>query len=101
MADAQPVRLCRSARLRQVSWGEALSGVLLPKFTWSADYFTTIVAILGTTISPYLFFWQASQEAEDSASMPRKRPLIEKHYGARANSPASAPTPWSAWPSPT
>src|ERR1700712_4301924 len=48
-----------------VSWGEALAGVLVPRLTWSADYFTTIVAILGTTISPYLFFWQASQEAED------------------------------------
>ena len=48
-----------------VSWGEALAGVLIPKLTWSADYFTTIVAIFGTTISPYLFFWQASQEAED------------------------------------
>src|SRR6476659_1329845 len=48
-----------------VSWGEALAGVLIPRITWSADYFTTIVAIFGTTLSPYLFFWQASQEAED------------------------------------
>jgi NRAMP (natural resistance-associated macrophage protein)-like metal ion transporter len=67
----------------KISWGEALSGVLLPKITWSADYFTTIVAILGTTISPYLFFWQASQEAEDQRVDTRKQPLIEKHYGAR------------------
>jgi NRAMP (natural resistance-associated macrophage protein)-like metal ion transporter len=66
-----------------VSWGEALAGVLIPKITWSADYFTTIVAILGTTISPYLFFWQASQEAEDQRVDARKQPLIEKHYGAR------------------
>ena len=47
------------------------------------DYFTTIVAILGTTISPYLFFWQASQEAEDQRVDAKKQPLIEKHYGAR------------------
>ena len=67
----------------KVSWGEALAGVLLPKITWSADYFTTIVAILGTTISPYLFFWQASQEAEDQRVDRTKHPLIEKHYGAR------------------
>jgi NRAMP (natural resistance-associated macrophage protein)-like metal ion transporter len=66
-----------------ISWSEALAGVLLPKITWSADYFTTIVAILGTTISPYLFFWQASQEAEDQRVDVTKRPLIEKHYGAR------------------
>ena len=67
----------------KVSWGEALAGVLIPKPTWSADYFTTIVAILGTTISPYLFFWQASQEAEDQRVDARKHPLIEKHFGAR------------------
>jgi len=67
----------------KISWGEALSGVLIPKITWSADYFTTIVAILGTTISPYLFFWQASQEAEDQRVDTSKHPLIEKHYGAR------------------
>ena len=67
----------------KVSWGEALAGVLVPRLTWSADYFTTIVAILGTTISPYLFFWQASQEAEDQRVDATKRPLIEKHYGAQ------------------
>jgi Mn2+/Fe2+ NRAMP family transporter len=67
----------------RVSWGEALTGVLLPRMTWSADYFTTIVAILGTTISPYLFFWQASQEAEDQRVDATKRPLIERHFGAR------------------
>jgi NRAMP (natural resistance-associated macrophage protein)-like metal ion transporter len=66
-----------------VSWGEALAGILVPRLTWSADYFTTIVAILGTTISPYLFFWQASQEAEDQRVDTTKRPLIEKHYGAQ------------------
>ena len=49
----------------------------------AADYFTTIVAILGTTISPYLFFWQASQEAEEQRIDAKKSPLIEKHYGAR------------------
>jgi NRAMP (natural resistance-associated macrophage protein)-like metal ion transporter len=66
-----------------VHWGEALTGVLVPRPTWSADYLTTIVAILGTTISPYLFFWQASQEAEDQRVDTTKQPLIEKHYGAQ------------------
>src|ERR1041385_6613426 len=66
-----------------VSWREALAGVLVPRLTWSPDYFTTIVAILGTTISPYLFFWQASQEAEDQRVDTRKQPLIDKHYGAQ------------------
>ena len=67
----------------KVSWGDALAGVLVPRVSWNFDYFTTIVAILGTTISPYLFFWQASQEAEDQRVDANKRPLIEKHYGAR------------------
>ncbi|MBR0894169.1 divalent metal cation transporter [Bradyrhizobium tropiciagri] len=67
----------------RVSWTEALAGVLLPHLTWSANYFTTIVAIFGTTISPYLFFWQASQEAEEQRIDPRKHPLIKRHYGAQ------------------
>ena len=67
----------------RVSWGDALAGILVPRVSWNFDYFTTIVAILGTTISPYLFFWQASQEAEDQRVDATKRPLIEKHYGAR------------------
>jgi NRAMP (natural resistance-associated macrophage protein)-like metal ion transporter len=66
-----------------VSWGEALVGMLVPRITWRADYFTTIVAIFGTTISPYLFFWQASQEAEDQRVDVTKQPLIDKHYGAQ------------------
>ncbi|OCK61618.1 divalent metal cation transporter [Bradyrhizobium sp. LMTR 3] len=67
----------------EVSWGEALAGILIPRPAWSVDYFTTIVAIFGTTISPYLFFWQASQEAEDQRVDKAKRPLVEKHYGAQ------------------
>src|SRR5216684_1572714 len=66
-----------------ISWGQALAGVLVPRITWSADYFTTIVAIFGTTISPYLFFWQASQEAEDQRVDAKKHPLIERQYGAQ------------------
>lgn len=67
----------------KVSWTQALAGVLIPRLTWSADYFTTIVAIFGTTISPYLFFWQASQEAEEQRVDARKHPLIERQYGAQ------------------
>src|SRR5882724_5439533 len=66
-----------------ISWGQALAGVLVPRLTWSNDYLTTIVAIFGTTISPYLFFWQASQEAEDQRVDTSKQPLINKHYGAQ------------------
>jgi len=60
-----------------VAWTEALQGAVLPRLAWDADYWTTIVAILGTTISPYLFFWQASQEAEDERVDPNKKPLVK------------------------
>jgi NRAMP (natural resistance-associated macrophage protein)-like metal ion transporter len=59
-----------------VHWADALAGVFVPRITWSGEFFTTLVAILGTTISPYLFFWQASQEAEDVQTNQRRKPLV-------------------------
>ncbi|UTD26663.1 NRAMP family divalent metal transporter [Bradyrhizobium sp. WD16] len=66
----------------KVHWSEAIMGVLLPRIEWSSGFLTTLVAILGTTISPYLFFWQASQEAEDQRVDPRKHPLVAHPAGA-------------------
>jgi len=66
----------------KVSWGDALRGIAIPHVQWTSAFLTTLVAILGTTISPYLFFWQASQEAEDQRIDAKKQPLAEKHYGA-------------------
>ncbi|MFL6373446.1 MAG: Nramp family divalent metal transporter [Pyrinomonadaceae bacterium] len=54
-----------SAFLAGPNWSEVLRATVIPNFTFSSAYITTIVAILGTTISPYLFFWQASQEVEE------------------------------------
>ena len=48
-----------------VPWGQVLHDLLLPRLQWTSAYWMTIVAVLGTTISPYLFFWQASQEVEE------------------------------------
>jgi Mn2+/Fe2+ NRAMP family transporter len=59
-----------------LSWPEAIAGALLPQITWSSAFFTTLVAIFGTTISPYLFFWQASQEAEDVRVKRKRKPLL-------------------------
>jgi NRAMP (natural resistance-associated macrophage protein)-like metal ion transporter len=50
------------------------TAVLPPQLPWRPQYITTIVAVFGTTISPYLFFWQASQEVEE----------LHAHPGARA-----------------
>jgi Mn2+/Fe2+ NRAMP family transporter len=49
----------------EIPWSKALLSAIWPKATISADYFLMVVAVLGTTISPYLFFWQASQEVEE------------------------------------
>jgi NRAMP (natural resistance-associated macrophage protein)-like metal ion transporter len=46
-------------------WGMIFKNTVLPKIQFSGDYLLNVVAILGTTISPYLFFWQASQEVEE------------------------------------
>jgi NRAMP (natural resistance-associated macrophage protein)-like metal ion transporter len=51
--------------------GAVLRGTLVPHLQWNHDFLTTLVAILGTTISPYLFFWQASQEVEEEISAGR------------------------------
>src|SRR5882757_6016751 len=60
-----------------VQWLELAKGVFWPHFTFKREFWLTVVAILGTTISPYLFFWQAAQEVEDAKSEPRERPLQE------------------------
>jgi Mn2+/Fe2+ NRAMP family transporter len=59
-----------------VPWVEALAGVLIPRITWSENFFTTLLAIFGTTISPYLFFWQASQEVEEVHANHQRMPLL-------------------------
>lgn len=61
----------------RVPWSEALSGLLVPRIIWSNEFFTTLVAILGTTISPYLFFWQASQEVEEVQTKQERKPLLK------------------------
>lgn len=58
-----------------ISWGEVLKSTLLPSVSLQTDYATTLIAILGTTISPYLFFWQASQEVEEVEADPDAKPL--------------------------
>ena len=54
-----------------------MRGLLIPTFTWDTAFWTTVVAILGTTISPYLFFWQAAQEVEDIRAVRERKPLIK------------------------
>jgi Mn2+/Fe2+ NRAMP family transporter len=59
----------------QIPWGEMARGLFLPTLSASTTFWTSVVAILGTTISPYLFFWQASQEVEDVEASTERDPL--------------------------
>ncbi len=54
-----------TAFVAHVDWAQALRSTFVPSLSFNTKYFTTLTAVLGTTISPYLFFWQASEEAED------------------------------------
>jgi Mn2+/Fe2+ NRAMP family transporter len=77
-----------------VPWGEVALRTIWPRFTLDADTATVVVGIFGTTISPYLFFWQASEEVED----------MNSHRGAKAlvrDKPAAGPElrriKWDTW----
>jgi Mn2+/Fe2+ NRAMP family transporter len=54
-----------AAFLSHPNWNNVLRATFIPHVEWSKDYISVLVAILGTTISPYLFFWQAAQEVEE------------------------------------
>ena len=53
------------AAVAHIPWSRALTSLIVPDVRWTAAYATGFVAVLGTTISPYLFFWQAAQEVEE------------------------------------
>ncbi|UAK23086.1 NRAMP family divalent metal transporter [Sphingomonas nostoxanthinifaciens] len=58
-----------------VPWGTVAHSLVVPSITYSTSYVTAVVAILGTTISPYLFFWQAEEEVEEVRERPDAKPL--------------------------
>lgn len=59
-----------------VPWGQVAYATFIPPVALDKDYLVSVVAVLGTTISPYLFFWQSSEEAEDERVTPGARPLM-------------------------
>jgi len=68
-----------------IPWGTVLQRSFLPPIrSFHGSYITMIVAVLGTTISPYLFFWQASQEAEEVKDRKSEKPLLRAPEQARA-----------------
>src|SRR3984885_8741280 len=60
-----------------VPWLTVARNLVVPHIRFSGDYLAIVVAIFGTTISPYLFFWQAAEEVEDEKEDPKAEPLIE------------------------
>jgi NRAMP (natural resistance-associated macrophage protein)-like metal ion transporter len=60
-----------TAFLAHADWGAVLRSTFIPHVEWSSSFLSVLVGILGTTISPYLFFWQAAQEVEEERAMGR------------------------------
>jgi NRAMP (natural resistance-associated macrophage protein)-like metal ion transporter len=69
-----------------IPWHEVISATFLPRLSWNRDYMLMLVAVFGTTISPYMFFWQASLETEER-SLRRKKGDGEAAYMAKRLSP--------------
>jgi NRAMP (natural resistance-associated macrophage protein)-like metal ion transporter len=66
-----------TALVVKVPWIEAARGFFIPTLSTKAEFWTVVVAIFGTTISPYMFFWQASQEVEEVNDTPERKPLVQ------------------------
>jgi NRAMP (natural resistance-associated macrophage protein)-like metal ion transporter len=69
-----------AAFLAKPDWYAVLRSTFIPRVVWSGQYWATLVGIFGTTISPYLFFWQASQEVEEERDQGKL--TIESRKGA-------------------
>jgi NRAMP (natural resistance-associated macrophage protein)-like metal ion transporter len=73
-----------TALVVDVPWARVAHSLVVPTLSWDKDYIVAIVAVLGTTITPYCFFWQSSQEAEDERVDPVAHTLIEAPDEARS-----------------
>lgn len=73
-----------TAFIVKVKWEEALLAAVIPEFSLDAKFLNAVVAVMGATISPYLFFWQASQETEEVNTTPEEEPLKVAPHQATA-----------------
>jgi NRAMP (natural resistance-associated macrophage protein)-like metal ion transporter len=73
-----------TALVVDVPWARVAYNLVVPTLSWDKDYILAIVAVLGTTITPYCFFWQSSQEAEEERVDPAAHALIEAPEEARS-----------------
>jgi NRAMP (natural resistance-associated macrophage protein)-like metal ion transporter len=77
-----------TAFLARPDWRQVALATFVPRVRWDSVYVTTMVAVLGTTISPYLFFWQASHEVEEEKAQGRQ--TLAQRRGASAHELADA-----------
>jgi NRAMP (natural resistance-associated macrophage protein)-like metal ion transporter len=59
----------------QINWSEVIRGTFIPTISLKGEYLAALIAVLGTTISPYLLFWQSGEEVEQMESDPKEKPL--------------------------
>jgi NRAMP (natural resistance-associated macrophage protein)-like metal ion transporter len=59
----------------QINWAEVIKGTLVPTISFKGEYLAALIAVLGTTISPYLLFWQSGEEVEQMGNEPNEKPL--------------------------
>jgi len=77
-----------TAFLARPDWRQIALATFVPRLRWDSVYVTTMVAVLGTTISPYLFFWQASHEVEEEKAQGRRS--VAQRRGASGHELADA-----------
>ena len=80
--------------------GQRSRSTLSSHIHWTGSYITVLVAVFGTTISPYLFFWQASEEVDDEKEDPAAEPLLKEPGQAPRQLARIRLDRWSAWPRP-
>jgi len=69
----------------EIDWAQAARGTFVPNISLTPEYLGALVAVLGTTISPYLFFWQSAEEVEEMQSAPREKALKQTPGRATAH----------------
>ena len=84
-----------------VPWLTVAKNVVVPHITLAGGYLTVVVAVFGTTISPYLFFWQAGEEVEDERKIRRPSRSLARPSRRRSGWRACESIRWSRWGSRT
>ncbi len=72
-----------SALLAKPEWGAVLKGTLIPRIEFNEEFLSLLVAVIGTTLSAYLYTWQSNEEVEEEIAMGRRR-LADRRGASRA-----------------